>query len=369
MPKREHSGAVLTIDLSAVCANWRLLRDRVGTNTECAGVVKADGYGLGVQKVAKALFGAGCRTFFVAHLNEALDLRAVLPAVEIHVLNGLLPGTEPELAENGLVPVLNALGDIDAWRKFCVEKNRKLPADIHIDTGMSRLGLPPSEVAVMAAEPHRLDGISVSSLMSHLACADEPEHPLNRKQLADFQTALSVFPAARHSFANSSGIFLGPDFHFDLARPGVALYGANPTPGQSNPMTQVVRLQGKILQVRDVDTPQTVGYGASHHVTGPTRVATVAVGYADGFLRSSGNSGVGYVGDVQAPMVGRVSMDLITLDVSSVPESQSAPGCLVDLIGPNNPVDAVAETAGTIGYEILTSLGKRYHRVYVGDEF
>ncbi len=366
MPYGENSGAILTIDLDAVRANWQLLKERLGGRAECAGVVKANGYGLGAEKVAAALFAAGCRVFFVAHVDEALRLRAVLPDAEIHVLNGLMPGCAPEYAENRLLPVLNDLGSIDAWREYCIARNHPFPADIHIDTGMSRLGLPPAEVAVLANEPHRLDGIAVSSLISHLACADEPNHPLNREQLADYRAALAVLPTARRSLANSSGIFLGGDFHFDLARPGIALYGGNPTPGQPNPMTQVVRLQGKILQVRDVDTPRTVGYGATHKVTCPTRIATLAVGYADGFLRSLGNSGYGYIGDVRVPIVGRVSMDLITFDVSSVHQSQSAPGCMVDLIGPNNPVDAVAEAAGTIGYEILTSLGGRYHRFYVG---
>ncbi len=202
--------------------------------------------------------------------------------------------------------------------------------------------------------------------MSHLACADEPDHPLNRRQVDTFRKILARLPGAKASFANSSGIFLGPDFHFDLARPGIAVYGGNPVPGTPNPMAQVVRLQGKILQVRAVDTPQTVGYGATHRFTGPARIATVAVGYADGFLRSLGNSGSGFVGDIEAPVVGRVSMDLITLDVTSVPEDQCAPGCSVDLIGPRTPIDTVGDAAGTISYEILTSLGPRYFRRYIG---
>lgn len=368
MPNIEHSGAILTIDLDAVCANWRLLSDRLGGRAECAGVVKADGYGLGAEHVAKALSAAGCHTFFVAHLDEALRLRALLPNADIHVLNGLMPGCEPEYVEHRLVPVLNDLGGIHAWRDFCTARNNPFAADIHIDTGMSRLGLPPEEVTVLVDQPDRVAGISVANLISHLACADEPDHPLNREQLAEFEKTKSVLPSARLSFANSSGIFLGSDFHFDLARPGIALYGGNPTPDSPNPMAQVIRLQGKIQQVRDVDTPRTVGYGATHKVAGPTRVATVAVGYADGFLRSLSSSGFGYIGGVRVPIIGRVSMDLITLDVSSVQPSQSAPGCLIDLIGPDNPVDAVAEAAGTIGYEILTSLGARYHRIYKGGE-
>lgn len=365
MVSQEHFGAVLTINLEAIRANWLNLRDRLNGG-ECAGVVKADAYGLGMEPVAGALSEAGCRTFFVAHLDEAIRLRAALPEPAIHVLNGLPPSTGADFEAHRLVPVLNGLGEIDAWRNFCRERGAALSADIHVDTGMARLGLPPAEIEVLADDPGRLDGIEPSYVMSHLACADEPDHPLNRRQVDTFRKILARLPGAKASFANSSGIFLGPDFHFDLARPGIAVYGGNPVPGTPNPMAQVVRLQGKILQVRAVDTPQTVGYGATHRFTGPARIATVAVGYADGFLRSLGNSGSGFVGDIEAPVVGRVSMDLITLDVTSVPEDQCAPGCSVDLIGPRTPIDTVGDAAGTISYEILTSLGPRYFRRYIG---
>jgi len=366
MSSERTAGAVLTVDLAAIAGNWRRLEDKTGQG-RCAGVVKANAYGLGMARVAPALARAGCRVFFVAHIEEGVALRALLPAADIHVLNGALPGTEAEIRDARLVPVLNSLGDIERWQAFCAKCGEMLAADVHVDTGMARLGLPPSEFAVLAAEPARLSGIRLSHVMSHLACADEPEHPLNGRQLADFRAALARLPRAAASFANSSGIFLGADYHFDLARPGIALYGGNPQPGRPNPMAQVVRLQGKILQVRDVDTPQTVGYGATHRFTGPGRVATVAVGYADGFLRALSNSGCGWFGDVRAPIVGRVSMDLITLDVGSVPPHLAAPGAMVDLIGPNSPIDDVAAAAGTIGYEILTGLGDRYHRVYVGE--
>jgi len=256
---------------------------------------------------------------------------------------------------------------MEAWAAFCLKHGRPLPCTLHVDTGMARLGLPPEEVKILTDDPARLEGLSVTYVISHLACADEPDHPLNRAQLESFRAARAAIAAdTPASFANSSGIFLGGDFHFDLARPGAALYGVGPVPGTPNPMTQVVRLQGKILQVRDVDSPQTVGYGSTHRFAGPARIATVAVGYADGYLRSLSNSGSAFVGDIRAPVVGRVSMDLISLDVTRVPHDQTRPGATVDLIGPHNPIDAVAETAGTIGYEVLTSLGHRYHRVYTG---
>ena len=365
MVSQEHCGAVLTIDLAAIRANWQNLRARLN-GAECAGVVKADAYGLGMVPVARVLSDAGCRTFFVAHLDEGLRLRAALPDAEIHVLNGLLPGTATEFAARRLIPVLNSLGNIDDWRRFCTDRGQALAADIHVDTGMARLGLPPDEIDVLADDPGRLDGIVPAYVMSHLACADEPGHPMNREQAERFRHIRERLPRAKASFANSSGVFLGAGFHFDLARPGIAVYGGNPLPGTPNPMAQVVRLQGKILQIRDVDTPQSVGYGATHRFTGPARIATVGVGYADGFLRSLGNSGSGFIGDIEAPIVGRVSMDLITLDVTSVPEDQCAPGGRIDLIGPHNPVDSVGDAAGTISYEILTSLGARYYREYLG---
>ncbi len=366
MSSLEHCGAILTIDLDAIAANYRLLRGKLA-GANCAAVVKADAYGLGVENVAPALAAAGCETFFVALIDEGIALRRNLRQADIHVLNGLAPGSETAFARHRLTPVLNSLADIEAWSLFSKARERPLAADIHIDTGISRLGLPPEELEILAAEPQRLDNIEVDNVMSHLACADEPGHPLNRRQLDAFRKARRAVAAARRaSLANSSGIFLGADYHFDLIRPGAALYGVGPLPGQPNPMAQVVSLQGKILQIRSVDTPQTVGYGATHSVARRQRIATVAAGYADGFLRGLSNRGNGYVGDIRVPIVGRVSMDLVAFDVSNLPAEAAKPGAVVDLIGPHNPIDRIAAEAGTIGYEILTSLGSRYHRVYSG---
>jgi alanine racemase len=331
-------------------------------------VVKADAYGLGAAQVSPALWEAGCRTFFVATLDEGVSLRAVLPAAEIHVLGGDVSTAAADHAARDLRPVLNSLAEIAAWREEAARQGRSLPATVHLDTGMSRLGMPPVELDLLGAEPDRLTGIEVTLVMSHLACSDEPAHPQNALQLAAFRRALARFrPAgARASFANSSGIFLGRDYHFDLARPGAALYGLRPQAGVPNPLRPVVRLQGKILQLRDVDTGTPVGYGATHRFARPARLATVGVGYADGYLRSLSNRGSAIVDGRRVPVVGRVSMDLITLDVSDVPAQALRPGDLVDLIGPDNPADDLADQAGTIGYEILTSLGRRYARRYVG---
>ncbi len=365
-PAAARAGAILTIDLDAVADNYRRLCAELG-GVACAAVVKADAYGLGMARVAPALARAGARIFFVAQMEEAMALRGMFPVeVEIYVLNGLAAGPVAEFQAGRVHPVLNSLGEIDAWAAAARAAGRALPAAVHIDTGMSRLGLPEDELEALAADHGRLAGIDLRYLVSHLACADDPTHPLNAEQLRRFRAARARLPDAPASFANSSGIFLGADYHLDLARPGVALYGVNPTPGRPNPMRQVVRLQGKILQVREIDASRTVGYGATHRAAGPTRIATVAVGYADGYLRSLSNRGSAWLGDRRVPVVGRVSMDLITLDVTGAPAEAARPGAFVDLIGADLATDRVAEAAGTIGYEILTSLGRRYHRVYRG---
>ena len=365
----DRAGAVLTIDLGALARNYRLLADRLG-GARCAAVVKADAYGLGVARVAPVLSRAGCRTFFVATVEEGIGLRRVLPEAEIAVLNGAPAGAEAALAEHRLTPVLNDLGQIERWAALARARGGLdaivHDAIVHVDTGMNRLGLPACEVDRLAAETERLDGLRVRLIMSHLACAEERDNPMNPAQRAAFIAARAKLPAAPASLANSSGIFLGADYHFDMARPGVALYGVNPTPGASNPMAEVVHLQSKIIQVRDVDRGQTVGYGAAHRTAAPGRIATVPVGYADGYLRSLGNRASAAIGGAKVPVVGRVSMDLITLDVSSLPPDRAGPGAPVELIGGACPIDEVAACAGTIAYEILTSLGKRYDRRYVG---
>ena len=366
MSNPDTSGGILTIDLGALVDNWRLLKSRLN-GADCAAAIKADAYGLGAERAVIALAQAGCHDFFIAQLDEGILLRRILNGAglngEIHVLGIPLDGAEgrQSLIEHRLTPVLNALADIDTWKTH----HRDAPADIHIDTGMLRLGLPPSEVETLKDDPRRSQGLNISYVISHLACAEDRQTAMNGEQLASFTETLTLFPACKASLANSAGIFLGPQYHFDLGRPGAALYGVNPTPGMANPMAQVVRLQGKILQIRDVDTPQSVGYGATHRIIQKGRIATVGVGYADGYLRSLSGRGYGFLGEYRVPLVGRVSMDLITFDVSDVPEQVAHPGALIDLIGANNPVDDVAEAASSIGYEILTSLGGRYHRAYI----
>lgn len=365
MPELAHAGAILTIDLDAVVANWRQVKAHF-TGGEVAGVVKADAYGTGAARVAPALWAAGCRTFFVALVEEAVAVRDVVPQADIHVLGGCLPGSEKTFSEHRLIPVLNGLDDVERWATHCRAAGAAKAADIHVDTGMSRLGLTPAEMDALTSDPTRLAGIDVRLVMSHLACADESAHPMNRAQLDEFRAARQRFPQGRASFANSAGVFLGRDFHFDIARPGIALYGGEPAPGLPVKLSQVVRLQGKIVQVREIDFPRTVGYGATHRASRKTRIATVAVGYADGYLRSLSSRASASVGGVRVPLVGRVSMDLITLDVTGLPERDAHVGAFAELLGPALPVDEVAAAAGSISYEILTSLGRRYHRTYVG---
>lgn len=361
------AGAVLTIDLAAIAANYQILRERLPTATASA-VVKADAYGLGAMKVAPALYAAGCRHFFVAHLEEALTLRPLLPTdAELFVLHGPLPGTEAEFVAEGVIPVLNSLAQVQGWGALAAARGRMLPAFLQVDTGMARLGLAADELAVLAAAPERLAGIELRYVMSHLACAEVQDHPANAAQLDRFNQARALLPPAPASLANSSGIFLGPAYHFDLVRPGAALYGVAPVAGVANPMRPVIRLQGRVIQLRGVAPGTPVGYGATWRADGsPRRIATVAVGYADGFLRSLGNRGTAYVDEWALPVVGMVSMDTITLDASAVPAERLTPGSLVDLIGPANPVDMLAGEAQTIGYEILTNLGHRYARHYIG---
>lgn len=363
-PDFEPGPAELRIDLDAIAANWRLLQARAG-KARCAAVVKADAYGLSAARVAPALWAAGCRSFFVAHGAEGLSLRQCLPNAEIFVLHGLSDQLAA-FAAAGLVPVLNSLDEIAAWSARAGAAGRPLPAALHIDTGMTRLGLSEASVARLAAEPERLANLSLRLVMSHLACADDPAHPMNREQLDAFARLKRALPPLPASLSSSGGIFQGAPFHFEMVRPGIALYGGRPLASAPNPMAEAVRLAAKVLQVHDVDTPRTVGYGATRQVSGGTRIATIGVGYADGYFRSLGNRGFACIDGIPVPVVGRVSMDLITLDVTALPATRVGAGTRVDLIGGGVDVDALADAAGTLAYEILTRLGPRYRRVYVG---
>ena len=348
--------ARLVVRLGASGANWRECVRRAGA-AQVAGVVKADGYGLGMGPVARALGAQGCETFFVARLSEGAALRGVLPRARIYVLDGAQ--AIPALVAHNLTPVLNSLAEIAAWAKAAPG----LGAAIHVDTGMNRLGLPPEELAILAAEASvRLRGIPVTLVMSHLASADDPSSPMNAVQLSRFRAALAALPPAPASLASSGGVMLGKDYMFDRVRPGLGLYGGNPMNEKPNPFATVAVLTGRILQLRRVDKGETVGYGASFRAGRESVLATVALGYADGLMRALGNRGAGAIGGVRAPIAGRVSMDLVTLDVSGVPGAEL--GGEVEFLGDTISLDEFAAAANTVPYEILTSLGARVPRHY-----
>jgi len=369
------AGGLLHIDLDALAANWRSLRDRAG-GAEAAAVVKADAYGTGIELAVPALARAGCRTFFVAHLSEAIRARAVAPDAVVYVLNGLFAGTGPVYAEFALRPVLGSFEEIDEWAAFCRAQGRPFEAAIHVDTGMNRLGLTVPDGLTLRDSP-QLKDFRVALLMSHFVSAEESRNPLNRQQIDAFRSVRETLPGIPASLANSSGIFLEDRPHFDLVRPGYALYGGNPTPDRDNPMRPVVGLEGRIVQLRWVEADQTVGYNGRWLALGRRRIATISVGYADGYPRSasargpSGEeilAGLALVAGQSCPFAGNVSMDLIAVDVTDVPEAAVKRGDPVTLIGDGLTVDEVGRRAGTIGYEILTSLGRRYARRYRGGQ-
>jgi alanine racemase len=362
-------GGVLTIDLSAIEANWKRLASKT-LPVECAAVVKGDGYGCGLEPVTAKLYAAGCRTFFVADIPEGRRVRAIAADTTIYVLDGIVPNTGPALADANLRPVINSPTELAEWDAFVAGTGWKGGAGLHIDTGMNRLGLSVDEGVAIAARA-KSDNHGFTLLMSHLACADTPDHSLNDKQVRVFRELRILYRGIPSSLANSSGIFLGGTVHCDLVRPGAALYGVNPTPGRPNPMRPVIEVKGRIIQVRLVLKGDSVGYGAAFTTARPSRLAIVAVGYADGYARAAGATkgkpgAEAIVAGKRCPVVGRVSMDLVAIDVTDLPEGSARRGDFATLIGGGIGVDEIGAAAGTIGYEVLTSLGRRYHRIYKG---
>ncbi|MEZ0260714.1 MAG: alanine racemase [Alphaproteobacteria bacterium] len=365
-----YEGALSTLEvhLDRIAWNYLSLRKRLATGADCAAVVKANAYGLGELEVSRALYEQECRHFFTAHFDEAAAVRRSLPRdAVVYTLNGPYGASAKDFTALGIVPVLNTLDDIRYWFDHARQQPKNVPAVIHFDTGMNRLGLSAKEVAELVDQPGLLKPIDVRYVMSHLACADEPQHPMNAEQLKLFQNfTASLGRPLRYSLANSGGIFLGEGYHFDLVRPGCALYGINPTGLPENPMRGVITLKCRILQARNIDISTTVGYGAAYKVSPPANCVTVSVGYADGYLRSLTGKGAVFIGGVKCPVIGRVSMDSIIVDTTAL-KTQPVAGDWAEVIGEGQGVDDVAASAGTIGYEILTSLGKRYRRSYTGN--
>jgi alanine racemase len=381
-PAALETGGLLTIDLAAIAANWKALANRV-VPADCAAVVKADAYGCGIDKVAAALARAGCATFFVAHLAEARRVRvavaAVVPDAAIYVLNGLPPGTAPLFAEINARPVIGSLAEFVEWDAYRTATSWGGGAALHFDTGMNRLGFALEEAPQFTTRL-KMPGHGISLVMSHLACADTPSHPLNARQIEAFRDLRFMFRGTPTSLANSSGIFLGPATHCDMVRPGAALFGVNPTPATVNLMEPVVTLGARIVQVRDVTRGETVGYGAAWTASRASRIAIVSVGYGDGYPRAADGTRAGAKGSrtlaesaaksdafaliagQRCPMVGRISMDLMAFDVTRLSDEEVRRGDHAILIGDDITVDDVAAWSGAIGYEVLTSLGRRYRR-------
>ena len=360
---------VLTVDLDAICANWRKL-EKTAVPAECAAVIKADAYGCGLDPVARALALAGCKTFFVATLDEARAARAALPSADLYVLGGFIQNTGEAYAKIDAKPVMGDLNELAEWDVFCRRSGWTGGAAIHIDTGMNRLGLTRVEAQGLIPRINAGDH-GITLVMSHLACAESLNHPLNARQLASFREIAGVFSGVPASLSNSSGIFLGAPFQFDLVRPGAALYGVNPTPEADNPMQAVVELKARVMQIRDIERGESVGYGGTWTARRPTRLAIVSAGYADGYLRAgSSNDGTRgadvMVAGKRCPVAGRISMDLMAVDVTDIEKNAVRRGHMVTLIGDGITVDELAHHFGTIGYEVLTSLGPRYARVYKG---
>ena len=361
---------VLTVDLDAIIANWRKL-EKTAVPAECAGVIKANAYGCGADQVARALAGAGCKTFFVATLDEARVVRAAVPAAAaIYVLDGFFQNTGDAYARIDAKPVIGDLNELAEWDVFCRRTGWAGGTAVHIDTGMNRLGLTLAEAQGIIPRINAGDH-GITLVMSHLASAEALNHPLNAKQLATFREIASLFSGVPASLSNSSGVFLGAPFQFDLMRPGAALYGVNPTPEADNPMQPVVEVKARIVQIRNIDKGETVGYGGTWTARRPTRLAIVSAGYADGYFRAgSSNDGTRgaevVVAGKRCPIAGRISMDLMAVDVTDIDKSAARRGQMVTLIGEGITVDELAHHFGTIGYEVLTNLGPRYARIYKG---
>lgn len=363
---RSGAGGWLTIDLGAIDGNYRRLRGKVGDRTRVGAAVKADAYGLGVARVASVLYEAGCRHFFVATVDEAIALRPLVAAdAQVFQLNGPFQGCEAELKAAGITPVLNSPEQIAHWAALSRRTGSRSPCVIQIDSGMSRFGL---DDRALTDAGDDLEALDIQLVMSHLACADEPQHGQNRSQRETFLARRKAVPAPLSSLAASSGIFLGPDYHFDLVRPGYALYGGNPTPGAPSPMLPVVTLQLRMIQERSIETGAAVGYSARFVASRPSRIATLAAGYADGVPRAAGGRTFAILPekpDILLPVIGRVSMDCLALDITPLGDLPLAPGTAFEFIGPLRPLDAVARDLDMIGYELLTGLSHRYHRDYI----
>jgi alanine racemase len=357
--------AVLQVDLKAVAHNYKVLQSTF-QGRRCGAVLKADAYSMGMEPVALVLEKAGCQDYFIAHIEEGIALRKILPTQKIYLLSGILPGTERVTHHYGLIPVLGDGAQLEQWRFFSrfQEGKTPLPAVIHLDTGMARNGLDRRETETLISNPQQLADLDIHYFLSHLACGEEEENPLNQKQLGRLQKILHQLPQAPVSLVNSAGIFLQASYHYDLARPGQALYGIQPALGKSPSLQRAFSFHGRVVQIRQAPAGTTVGYGGTYTTSRPSRLATLGVGYGDGYKRALSQKGWAYFNGYKVPVVGRVSMDYITVDITSLPEDHIGVGEFMELLGPHIPIETLAEEAQTIPHDILVGLGPRGHRIY-----
>ncbi len=359
------TGPRLTVDLGALIDNYSFLKKHVAPSAFAA-VVKADAYGLGMHEVAPALAKSGCKDFFVAWLEEGVALRAALRDERIFVLHGVLPGTAQDAYQNNLIPVINHLGQLEEAASYARKVGKKLPIALHVDSGLNRLGMPQAEYEKLAQNLSLMDGLDLTLILSHLAIPAVAQNPVNAEQLAAFQRALQILPKTKASLAASSGSFLGKEYRFDMVRVGSSLYGMNPVPNKPNPMRAVVTLEFPVLQIQEIPVGQAVGYGCTFKAERVTRLATLGGGFSDGYMRSLSNSGSVWIGDYKCPVVGRVSMDLITVDITDIPNHTIEPGQMVAILHDHYTVNHLAGDAKTRTTEILCSLGRKPKRRYVG---
>ncbi|MEM7067825.1 MAG: alanine racemase [Pseudomonadota bacterium] len=361
----------LTINLSNLVDNWKTLA-AMTTAPETSAVVKANAYGIGIEEAVNALYKAGCKTFFVAMIEEGARARKVAPDARIFALNGIFPDTVDRALADDISPVLSTLDQVKLWASCAQGRS----SAIHVDTGMNRLGMDLKEAEALAGQRELIEQSGAQILMSHLGCADDPKDEVNHLQFQRFSRIAELYPDLRKSLLNSAGIIGNPDMAFDLTRPGVALYGGETVNGIENPMKPVVTAETRILQIRHAQKGELVGYGRVHKLTRDTVLATCSSGYADGYHRTTSGSGVplrepepkggiAAIGDYRVPILGRVSMDLTIFDVTDVPTQVIEENEWIELFGNKIAIDDVARSAGTIGYELLTGLGRRYHREYI----
>jgi alanine racemase len=357
--------SVLKINVANIVKNYKLVKDAVGEATNVAAVVKSDCYGLGVKKIVPELAKAGCNEFYVANVDEGIALRDVLKSERIFVLHGINKGEERYFLKHNLIPVLNNEHQVEIWEASAKALKEKLPASLNIDTGMTRLGMSLDQFEQIINDLKNKSLLDIIYIKTHLACANETSNKMNEDQFDKFKIIIKKYPGYKYSFANSPGFILGEKYWYDQVRVGAMLYGINPSDNKNFTVNPVVEVTSKIIKIYDITKEGTIGYGASYHLKPGMAIATMPVGYADGYFRSLSNKGHCYINGIKTPIIGNISMDLTTIDITNVPKRLRQIGQEIELIGKNISLETIASIANTISYEVLTSLGNRYRREYV----